>query len=183
MPQMRGSPVVVAAVSELMERSGELAALERHLENVRISGTGRFCMLAGEAGVGKTALLRRFSEQHRGAQILWGACDPLFTPRPLGPLLDIAAGVGGELARLGGSRARPYEIASALVNQLRQQSPAIVVLEDVHWADEATLDVLRLLSRRIKSAPALLIASYRDDELDRSHPLRLLLGELPRDES
>src|SRR5438105_3021657 len=180
---MRGSPVVVAALSELMERSGELAALERHLENVRISGTGRFCMLAGEAGVGKTALLRRFSEQHRGAQILWGACDPLFTPRPLGPLVDIAAGVGGELARLGGSQARPYEIVSALVNQLRQRSPAIVVLEDVHWADEATLDVLRLLSRRIKSAPALLIASYRDDELDRSHPLRLLLGELPRDES
>ena len=91
--------------------------------------------------------------------------------------------MGGELARLGGSQARPYEIVSALVNQLRQRSPAIVVLEDVHWADEATLDVLRLLSRRIKSAPALLIASYRDDELDRSHPLRLLLGELPRDES
>ena len=180
---MRGSPVVVAAVPELMERSAELAALESHLQDVRISGTGRFCMLAGEAGVGKTALLRRFSEQHASAQILWGACDPLFTPRPLGPLVDIAAGVGGELARLGGSQARPYEIVSALVNQLRQRSPAIVVLEDVHWADEATLDVLRLLSRRIKSAPALLIASYRDDELDRSHPLRLLLGELPRDES
>ena len=62
MPQMRGSPAVVTALSELMERSGELAALESHLENVRISGTGRFCMLAGEAGVGKTALLRRFSE-------------------------------------------------------------------------------------------------------------------------
>ena len=180
---MRGSPVVVAALPELMERSAELAALESHLQDVRISGTGRFCMLAGEAGVGKTALLRRFSEQHASAQILWGACDPLFTPRPLGPLVDIAAGVGGELARLGGSQARPYEIVSALVNQLRQRSPAIVVLEDVHWADEATLDVLRLLSRRIKSAPALLIASYRDDELDRSHPLRLLLGELPRDES
>src|SRR5207253_5157911 len=105
-------------------------------------------------------------ERRASAQILWGACDPLFTPRPLGPLLDIAAGVGGELARLGGRRTRPYEIACALISQLRQRSPAIVVLEDVHWADEATLDVLRLLSRRLKSAPALLIASYRDVELD-----------------
>ena len=182
-PQMRGSPVVESAPAELRERAPELAALGSQFENVRSAGTGCFCILAGEAGVGKTALVRRFSEQQATAEILWGACDPLFTPRPLGPLVDIAAAVQGELARLIGSRARPYEVAAALLDRLRQHSPAIVVLEDVHWADEATLDVIRLLSRRIKSVPALLIASYRDDELDRSHPLRVLLGELPREES
>ncbi|HEX2703121.1 MAG TPA: hypothetical protein VHM72_06790, partial [Solirubrobacteraceae bacterium] len=66
----------------------------------------------------------------------------------------------------------------ALVRELRTQAPTIFVLEDVHWADEATLDVLRLLARRVATVPALILASYRDDELDRGHPLRVVLGEL-----
>ena len=64
------------------------------------------------------------------------------------------------------------------MQELTARAPTILVLEDLHWADEATLDVLRLLARRVESVPALVLASYRDDELDRGHPLRLVLGEL-----
>jgi ATP/maltotriose-dependent transcriptional regulator MalT len=168
---------------ELLERSGELAALADHLARVTASSTGRLCLIGGEAGVGKTALVRSFCSRQKGTRVLWGACDPLFTPRPLGPLMDIASTVGGELARLGGSRALPYEVASALLDELRLGSAAIVVLEDMQWADEATLDVVRLLSRRVQSAAALVIATYRDDELGATHPLRFLLGEIPRQDS
>src|SRR6202521_3445370 len=180
---MARSIVDVAALPELFERSQELGRLELVLETVRASGSGALCLIGGEAGVGKTALVRRFCNQHSATRVLWGACDPLFTPQPLGPLMDIASRVGGELARLGGSRARPYEVASALLSELRDGAPAIVVFEDLQWADEATLDVMRLLSGRVESASALVIATYRDDELGRVHPLRFLLGEIPRHES
>jgi DNA-binding CsgD family transcriptional regulator/tetratricopeptide (TPR) repeat protein len=139
--------------------------------------------VGGEAGVGKTALVRRFSEeQPRSARILWGECDALFTPRPLGPLLDIARLTGGDFERLVDGGAKPHEVADALMRELATASPALVILEDLHWADEATLDVLRLLCRRIATVRALVVATYRDDELDRSHPLRLVLGDIGRGE-
>ena len=173
-------PAVSApAQVDLLERSGELATLARHLEAVRAESSGRLGVVGGEAGVGKTALVRRFCSVAGGTRALWGACDPLYTPRPLGPFVDIAHQIGGELARLAGSRARPYEVASAVLDELRA-TPAIVVLEDMQWADEATLDVVRLLARRIDSAPGLLVATYRDDELGPTHPFRFVLGELPR---
>ncbi len=112
-------------------------------------------LLAGEAGVGKTALVRAFCERHPGVPVLTGACDALFTPRPLGPLLDIAAESGGELQALAERGPPPAELLAALARSLR--SPRILVLEDLHWADEATLDVLRLLARRVAGLPALVI--------------------------
>ena len=72
----------------------------------------------------------------------------------------------------------PHEVVAALAHELSAKSPTVFVLEDVHWADEATLDVLTLLARRIETVPALVVSSYRDDELDAGHPLRLVLGEL-----
>jgi Nickel responsive protein SCO4226-like len=95
-------------------------------------------------------LLRRFCDDHGDlARSFWGACDALLTPGPLGPLFDIADATGGELQELVASKARPHEVAGALLRELGRRVPAILVLEDVHWADEATLDVLRLLGRRI----------------------------------
>ena len=167
------------AASELLERADELSALGECLENVRRSSRGRIVLVSGEAGAGKTALLRRFcAEQGRSARILWGSCDPLFTPRPLGPLLVVAEDAGGELAELVAGGVMPHELVAALARELRARAPTVFVLEDVHWADEATLDVLRLLARRVETVPALIIASCRDDELDRGHPLRIVLGEL-----
>ncbi len=165
--------------SELFERSRQLAVLEEAFADVVRSSHGRLVLVGGEAGVGKTALLNRFCEEQGGAgRLLWGTCDALFTPRPLGPLLDVAELTGGELQEVVHRGAMPYDVTAVLMRELQQQVPTIVVLEDVHWADEATLDVLRLLGRRIENVPALVLASYRDDELEHAHPLRLVLGEL-----
>ncbi|MFL5959717.1 MAG: ATP-binding protein [Gaiellaceae bacterium] len=164
---------------ELLERAGELSKLGELLTAVREGGRGRVVLVGGEAGVGKTALLRRFREEVGGsAAVLWGACDPLFTPRPLAPLLEIGETTEGELARAVGGQAVPHEIVAALAHELRREGATVLVFEDVHWADEATLDVLKLLARRVEEVPALVVASYRDDQLDRRHPLRIVLGEL-----
>ncbi len=163
----------------LLERDETLAVLEAMLADVRAGGTGRLVWVGGEAGVGKSALLRCFCGcQERPVRVLWGACEPLLTPRPLGPVLDIAEACGGELEELVAGGARPYEVAAGAVRELRGGVPTVVVLEDVHWADEATLDVLRLLGRRVRETPALVLASFRDDELERAVQLRLVLGDL-----
>ncbi|HEX6581372.1 MAG TPA: ATP-binding protein, partial [Actinomycetota bacterium] len=164
--------------TELLERQGELDALAALLDDVREHGRGWLVLVAGEAGVGKTALLRRFCDEHRSsARILWGACDALYTPSPLGPLIEVAESSGGEVEALVHSAAKPYEVATALMHELGRHAPSVLVLEDVHWADEATLDVVRLLGRKVEGIPALVLVSYRD-ELDRVHPLRVLAGEL-----
>lgn len=167
----------------LLERAAEIEVLNAELARMHAGAGGRFLLVAGEAGVGKTALVRAFLAGHPAARVYWGACDPLFTPRPLGPFADIAAGAGGELERLAAGGSRPHEIASALTRELGAGPPGIVVLEDMQWADEASLDVVRLLGRRAQAVNALVIATYRDDELHRMHPLRFVLGELPRDGS
>jgi DNA-binding CsgD family transcriptional regulator len=169
------------SAEKLLERDGNLSALEQHLAYVRSEQAGQFVWVGGEAGIGKTALLRYFRELHDGSlRILWGGCEPLRTPRPLGPFVDVAEAVGGELAALVDAGARPHLVATALLNELRGRRPTVLVLEDLHWADEATLDALMLLATRISSVPALVLASYRDDELDRRPALRVLLGELAR---
>jgi DNA-binding CsgD family transcriptional regulator/tetratricopeptide (TPR) repeat protein len=165
----------------LLERDQSLAMLAGLLGDVRKSSQGRLVLVGGEAGVGKTLFLRRFCRANgERARVLWGACVPLRTPRPLGPLVDVAEATRGELEQLVAAGTRPHDVAAALLGELRRTSPTLLVLEDLHWADEATLDVLALLAARIASAPALVLASYRDDELDRTHQLRLLLGELVR---
>jgi DNA-binding CsgD family transcriptional regulator len=162
----------------LLERSSELAALEASLAKAR-AGRGSLVLVSGEAGIGKTALARAFCDAHRGAApVLWGVCDRLFTPRPLGPLLDVAEVVGGELAELVQAEAGPHDVMMALRRELERRGPAIVVLDDAQWADEATLDVLRLLASRLEGVRAAVIVAYRDDELDRWHPLRIVVGEI-----
>jgi DNA-binding CsgD family transcriptional regulator/tetratricopeptide (TPR) repeat protein len=170
---------VQRSASELLERHDELRALDESLETMRRTAMGRLVFVSGEAGIGKTALLRGFrAALGSSVRVLWGDCDALFVPRPLGPLLAIADIVGGELGGIVKGSAMPHEVAAALINELRSGAMTVFVLEDVHWADEATLDVLRLLARRVETLPALVVASFRDDELDRAHPLRVLLGEL-----
>ena len=165
--------------SELLEREREQVMLNDWFDAVRQESRGRLALVGSEAGGGKTALLRRLCDERRGSvRILWGACDALFTPRPLGPLLDIAQLTAGELQSVVQSGAMPYDVTDALMRELNEHAPTVIVIEDVHWADEATLDVLRLLGRRIESIPALVLVSYRDDELEHAHPLRLVLGEL-----
>jgi tetratricopeptide (TPR) repeat protein len=162
----------------LLERSAELEVLASGLEAVGQSSGGRLVLLAGEAGIGKTALVREFRRRAEGTRILWGGCEALHTPRPLGPLLDIAADAGGRLGAVVDEGATPAAVVAALADDLRRPSPTVVVLEDLHWADEATLDALRLLARRLESLRALVVVTFRDDEIDRAHPVRVFLGEL-----
>jgi DNA-binding CsgD family transcriptional regulator/tetratricopeptide (TPR) repeat protein len=165
------------AATDLLERDSHLEALQETLQEVE-DGAGRLVLVAGEAGVGKTALVRRFcADLGEDMRLLAGACDALFTPRPLGPLADVAAETGEPLEALVVGGALPHEVVAALLNELRAR-PTVLVLEDLHWADEATLDVLRLLGRRIEATPTLVLATYRDDELEATHPLRVVLGGL-----
>jgi DNA-binding CsgD family transcriptional regulator/tetratricopeptide (TPR) repeat protein len=162
----------------LLERTAELAALEEALAAVRGSREGRLVLIAGEAGIGKTSLLQAFRAAHAGLTTFWGGCEPLFTPRPLAPFLELADAAGGHLAaRLARART-PAEVLGVLTAELPRRGPALLVIEDLHWADEATLDVVRLLGRRLETLPLAVVLSYRDDHLDRAHPLRIVLGDL-----
>ena len=157
------------APSDLIERGDELSMLGDCVEAVRSSSRGRLVLVGGEAGVGKTALLTRFCEDRAdGARVLWGACDALFTPRPLGPFLDIAESTGGELRGLVETGAGAFELAAALMSELRTRSPTILVLEDAHWADDATLDLLRLLGQTHEVAAR---GVARELSPDRAEPL------------
>lgn len=164
---------------KLLERDPFLVELDELLCTAA-GGQGRLVFVAGEAGVGKTVLVEEFCGAARPtARVLRGACDPLSTPRPLGPLVDIARLVGGELDRLLRAAGPRHEVFSAFLALVAHSpQPVLVVIEDVHWADEATLDLLRFIGRRVDGVPALIVATYRNDEVGPQHPLRIVLGDL-----
>lgn len=160
---------------KLLERDIPLGILDNALSEA-IAGAGRIALVNGEAGIGKTSLVEAFTSKHAGsARVLWGACDPMFTPRPLGPLHDIAAHLHGSVPELLAAGANHGLLFSTFLIELRRQ-PTILVFEDVQWADEASLDLMRYLTRRMGALPLLLVLTYRDDELGLQHPLRALLG-------
>ena len=167
---------------ELWERSEALNLLGGFLrESAR---GGRIALVAGEAGIGKSALVNGVRPALRGrARVLWGACDRLVTPRTLGPLHDIGHQLGGRLAAQLRAGAPQEEIFAAFLDELsvRRSRPQqlVVVVEDAHWADEATLDWLAFLGRRIDRLSALLFVTYRSDEVGPDHPLRGVLAALP----
>src|SRR5262245_3439270 len=170
---IRGSEVV-----PLLEREAQLAALGEYAAEAR-QGDGRLVLIAGEAGVGKSALAEHVQRRLPEATWCWGACDGLFTPRPLGPLFDIAGQLGGQLMELCGDDAPREELFRALLRQVSAADELhVLVVEDIHWADEATIELLRFLGRRIREVPVLLLATYRDEGLTATGPLRLALGDL-----
>lgn len=163
----------------LLERESSLRALGARLE-LAASRRGTLAAIAGEAGVGKTSLAEAFAaERDSEARILWSGCEPLSTPRPLGPLHDVARKVRGELERALRSGAGRAELFAVALDELTRETPTVLILEDAHWADDATLDLLRFLGRRIAHTPLLIVMTWRDDEVPPSHPLRLTLGEIP----
>lgn len=164
---------------ELLERERYLADLATWLQD-SAKGSGCIALVGGEAGIGKTALLQEFSIRHPEVRILWGACDALFTPRPLAPLHDIARQTQGALLAALESGANRDAIFAVALDVLEREQQALVVFEDMHWADEATLDLLKFLGRRMHRTHAMLVATYRDDEVGSRHPLRFVIGDLPR---
>jgi DNA-binding CsgD family transcriptional regulator len=164
-------------VVELLERKGVLDALAA-LAAEAASGSGRLALVAGEAGVGKTSVVRAFvASLPADRRVLWGSCDPLSLPRPLGPLVDVASGLGDAVARLLALEVARTRLFAAVRDAL-QAAPRVLVFEDVHWADDATLDLVRYLGRRLDGTRGLLIATYRDDEMGPRHPLRVAVGDL-----
>jgi DNA-binding CsgD family transcriptional regulator/tetratricopeptide (TPR) repeat protein len=171
-------PGTMGGMASLLERESPLALLTGYAADAR-RGEGRFVLIAGEAGVGKSALVERLQSELPEARWAWGVCDGLFTPRPLGPLYDLADQLNGELLELCRTNAARDALFNALLRQVNQPDTVnVVVLEDVHWADEATVDLLRFLGRRLRSAATLVIATYRDDGAVASDPLQLALGDV-----
>ncbi len=165
----------------LIERASALQSLQTALEHAR-RGTGRTAMVCGQAGIGKTALVTRLAAEAGDVRVLWGGCEALYSPRPLGPLYDMAGALGRSMRAMLATQGHGGELFSALLADLEPSAtPALLVFEDLHWADAATLDLVKYLARRIHRVPALLVLTYRDDELGEQHPLRLLLGDLPTD--
>jgi DNA-binding CsgD family transcriptional regulator len=141
------------------------------------AGRGRIVAIAAEAGAGKTALIERFVAAHGdGARVYWGACENLSTPEALLPLRDIAR-ASGEAFDLHSDHIRAFESLLRLLSQ--GAAPALLIIEDVHWADTATLDLIRFLGRRIARVRALILITYRDEEVDSRSPVRAVLGEAP----
>jgi DNA-binding CsgD family transcriptional regulator len=171
---------VASRSDELLERVEPLAHLAEMWAHTRATGQGFPVVITGEAGVGKTSLVDRFVyEQAQGTAVLRGKCEPFFTPRPLGPFVDMThAPDGPSLEALSG--AQPDQAAQVVLYAIRRVSPCVVIVEDIHWADEATLEVLRLLTRHTSADPALLIMTFRDDELYRAHPIQMLMGDIGR---
>ena len=153
----------------LLEREEPLALLERALASAR-EARGHTFLVGGEAGIGKTSLLETFAaERARGARVLWGACEALVTPRPLGPLVDIAEELKGPLLDALRSHRPPHELFQSFLNALREHDgPTVVIVEDAHWADDASADFLKFVARRIARYPALLAVTYRDEEVSPS---------------
>ncbi|MGB9378180.1 MAG: AAA family ATPase, partial [Mycobacteriales bacterium] len=163
---------------QVLERGQSLEALAEYAQEAG-NRDGRLVLVSGEAGVGKTTLLDEFAQIAPQARWLRAACDGLSTPRPLGPLVDIAGEVGGELLQQCRDRVARDEIFATAQGEFDQPGVlTVVVIEDIHWADESTLDLLRYVGRRLRGAAILLIATYRDEGLAPDDPLRIVLGDL-----
>src|SRR6266700_3860445 len=165
----------------LIERAGFLASLEGLLGEA-LDGSGRLVLLGGEAGVGKTTLAEALAAPARaddaaaGPAVRRGSCDNVTTAEALGPILDafpeLITAVDDEA---GVSMLRLFRNVRGALSG----SPMLLLLEDVHWADEATLDILRYLGRRLAGVRLMILATFRSEEVGRDHPLTVVMGDLP----
>jgi DNA-binding CsgD family transcriptional regulator len=170
----------------LLERERELAALAERAE-AAAAGSGSMVLVCGEPGAGKTTFIEAFltsfaDERGEGAgvvRVLWSACDPLSTPRPLGPVHDLASRLGPRSQEAMAASEHSYDIFAAAFEDLAAE-PTVLVVDDLHWADQGTVELLRFVLRRIAEAPLLVIGALREDELGPSHPGRALLGDVAR---
>ncbi|MGN6867132.1 MAG: ATP-binding protein [Solirubrobacteraceae bacterium] len=162
-------------MDRLLEREDALGVLAGALEAAR-SGSGAMVLVSGEAGIGKTSLLRAVRDTG-GLPFYLGKCEPLSIPEPLGPVRELAEAAGaGERPELESGERRA--LARVLVTALTAHGAAMAAVEDAHWADPATLDVLRILARRVEEVPLALVLTLRNDELAANPPLARLVGDL-----
>jgi hypothetical protein len=165
--------------AQLLERGDQLTLLSRCLDRAH-AGHGTCVLLHGEAGIGKTSVVQAFlgSIDLAKMRVLVAGCEALLAPRPLGPLVDLAERFPPAVAHALHEGHLWSGLFPALLGWLRE-TPTVLVVEDMHWADAGTLDFVRYAGRRLRDGNVLLLLTYRSDELDIDHPLRSVLGELP----
>ena len=162
----------------LLERDDELAQLRAAVDGLH-RGEGAVVLVSGEAGVGKSSLVKAFLRTlDKRVRIRSGACEDLLSLRTLGPLRDAVRGQAAPLAVALASGDQDAVFAAVHEELSDPRQPTVLVVEDIHWADDATLDVLRFLGRRIATLNAVLLATYRDDAFSLGPSLRRLLGGL-----
>jgi DNA-binding CsgD family transcriptional regulator/tetratricopeptide (TPR) repeat protein len=163
-------------MEHLLERDGDLAVLADAVE-AAVGRRGSVVLVSGEAGIGKTALVTSFlAHAPHDPRVLAGACDDLFTPRPLGPLRDIARGAGSELADALAQGDQHDLFDAVLVTLDHPLHVTVLLVEDIHWADDATFDLLRYVCRRIGGLRGVVVLTYRDEAVSTTPPLQRLLG-------
>jgi DNA-binding CsgD family transcriptional regulator/transcriptional regulator with XRE-family HTH domain/tetratricopeptide (TPR) repeat protein len=182
--------------SEFVGRGQEQATLHRLLGDA-LAGQGRLALVSGESGIGKSTLVGGlcYRAADAGALILAGGCYDLTATPPFGPWVEMAT-IVADLPGLpnlppvfsslrnvsgSGSPAQVFDEAQQFLTKLAARRPLVLVLEDIHWADPASLDLLRYLARHLGGQRILLVATYRDDEIIREHPLFQLLPFLARE--
>lgn len=161
----------------LLERDAELELLRSVVNGIGPSG-GKVVLVRGEAGIGKSALVSELARTcGPDVRVLHGACDDLFIPMPLSPFWDVAREEPSLQQSLDDGD-RP-QFMRALLDALHGARPTLLIIEDTHWADEATLDAIRFVGRRIARASAVVVLTFRDGEVDLDHPLRAVVGDIP----
>ena len=180
----RTSSAAYTQVVELLEREAALSTLAAARE-AAARGAGRVVFVSGEPGIGKTTLVNRFlRDLDETARVLVGTCDDLAVPRPLGPFRDLAGAVSAPLRDALAAGAAPHDIQALLLAELQLPPiPTVLVLEDVHWADDATLDSITVLGRRIATLPAVLVLTFRSGEAPPGHHLYRTVGAIRAEES
>jgi len=167
-------------MTKLLERES-LLATTRAIRDRAAAGHGGTILVEGEAGIGKTSLVQQLAADSADDFVIaWGWCEALFTPRPLGPLQDMRRSLAPKVVDLLDQSASPERLFPALLNMVQSSAkPTIFIFEDMHWADSATLDLVRYLGRRVSLLPVLIVLTARSDELGPHHPLNIVLGDLP----
>jgi len=164
---------------ELIERAAFLDTMQHAFQNVD-AGEGHCIFVSGEAGIGKTSLVREFCNRIKNrCDIYQGTCDALFSPRPLAPLYDILLQVWNNLPEYSNDMRERTKLFTEFFFEIKsKEKTSVIVFEDIHWADEATLDFIKFFARRITQLRCLFILTYRDDEIHSRHPLRNVLGQI-----
>lgn len=159
-----------------MEREEQLRAAAGYLEEAA-AGHGRLAYVGGEAGIGKSTYVGQVLEDAAGsARAVVGSCDGSATPAPLGPLAEMLPGLPDDVWPADATRQEVFARLVAVLRDPPDRMPYLLVIEDAHWADEATLDLVRHVARRIHTCRALVLVTYRPEDAA-GHGLRLLLGE------
>jgi DNA-binding CsgD family transcriptional regulator len=177
----------------MIGRTAELSSLHAALDDAR-AGQGRLVLIEGDAGLGKTRLVEHFTRQAIGARILAGGGIPLAADVPYAPMIDIFRALAALYppARAGllprdqppgaglPGPARLLSVAAEALRAVAEQVPAVVVVEDLHWADASTCDLVSYLSRVLRRERVLLLVTVRAEELDPARPIVGLVVELAR---